>query len=145
MAVVNGMSEGGKLAKEICDSFGLKHVRSLTMHMPHVGLFDVTAEFYPEIDGIRQIVPILKKFELAERNPVKPLPPPSRYTRDSDMPKEVSIEVPISSVTKNIVMTVEVTGFRAWQIRRTVAICFFRFASWLIGGKINIEVNLEKK
>jgi hypothetical protein len=64
MMVVSGMSEGGRLANEICDAFGLKHVRDLKIHMPHNGIFTVTAEFYPEIDGVKQFTPILKKFRL---------------------------------------------------------------------------------
>jgi hypothetical protein len=66
MAIMAAGGTGGKLAKEICDAFGLKYVRKLDIHMAYNEIFTVTAEFYPEIDGIRQMVPILKKFELVE-------------------------------------------------------------------------------
>lgn len=90
MAVVTGKSEGGMLAKEICDAFGLKHVRRLDFHMAHNEIFTVTAEFYPEIDGVRQAVPILKKFELV---PIKDeygtdgekVSPPSTFMNECDL------------------------------------------------------------
>ena len=63
--VTNG-GEGGRLAKELCDALGLKHVRNLIIQMPRNGLFTVTAEFYPEIDGVKQMTTILKKFRLEE-------------------------------------------------------------------------------
>ncbi|HUU40865.1 MAG TPA: hypothetical protein VMW42_07990 [Desulfatiglandales bacterium] len=59
-------SEAGKLAKEICDALGLKHVQRLDIHMAHDEIFTVTAKFYPEIDGMRQLPAIMKKFRLIE-------------------------------------------------------------------------------
>lgn len=67
MAVVNGCSEGGKIAREICDALGLKNVRDLKIHFPLRGCFTVEAEFYPEIDGVRQFPAILRKFDLVPR------------------------------------------------------------------------------
>ena len=55
---------GEKIAKEICDALGLKHVKTLDIHLAHNECFTVTAEFYPEIDGIKQISAILKKYNL---------------------------------------------------------------------------------
>ncbi len=63
-AVVTNGGEGGKLAKEICDALGLKHVQAIDIHMAVNEIFTVTAKFYLEIDGIRQFPAILRKFEL---------------------------------------------------------------------------------
>jgi hypothetical protein len=50
--------------KEICDALGLKHVRRLDIHMEVNSLVLVSAEFYPEKDGIVEITPILRKYHL---------------------------------------------------------------------------------
>ena len=61
MALVTGNM---KLAKEICDALGIKNCKRLDLHMAYDEIFTATVEFYPEIDGIEQMVPILKKFKL---------------------------------------------------------------------------------
>ena len=53
-----------KLTFEICEALGLKHVRKLDIHFAFDEMATVTAEFYPEIDGVKQMAPILKKFRL---------------------------------------------------------------------------------
>lgn len=65
MAILTGRGEGGKIAKEICDVLGLKHVRCLDLHMAINDIFTVTATFYPEIEGVKQFSTIIKKYKLA--------------------------------------------------------------------------------
>lgn len=55
-----------KVMKEICTALGLKHVNSFTLKASANSIVTVEAEFYPEIDGIQQLVPIFKKFYLTE-------------------------------------------------------------------------------
>ncbi len=64
MAIITGRDE---VCTEICEALGLKHVRKLNLHMGIDEIVTVEAEFYPEIDGVKQLVPILKKFELVEK------------------------------------------------------------------------------
>ena len=59
---------GEKLAIEICDALGLKHVKRLDIHIAKNEIFTVVAEIYPEIDGVKQLPAILKKFELVPIN-----------------------------------------------------------------------------
>lgn len=56
-----------KIGGEIADIFGLKHVRQIDIHIARHDVVTVTAEFYPEIDGVKQLLPILKKYELREK------------------------------------------------------------------------------
>ena len=65
----NSITGRDLLAKEICDVLGLKHVRKLDIHMAYDEIITVTAEFFPEVDGVKQFIPILKKFELVEKKP----------------------------------------------------------------------------
>lgn len=64
MAITANGSEGGKLAKEICDALGLKHVVDLKINMMAKGLFTIEAKMYMDQDGAKQLPAILKKFEL---------------------------------------------------------------------------------
>ena len=64
MALIANGTEGGKLAKEICDAFGLKHVTDLKIHMVANGVFTLEAKMYMEKDGAKKLPAILKKFEL---------------------------------------------------------------------------------
>ena len=59
------VSLSDNLAKEICDALGLKHVRKLDLHFEAGGVATVEAEIYPEVDGVKQIPTILKKFQLS--------------------------------------------------------------------------------
>ena len=61
------MSGNHRLAKEICDALGLKHVRKLDIHLACDEIMTATAEFYPEVDGVKQFPAILKKFELVPK------------------------------------------------------------------------------
>jgi hypothetical protein len=63
MSLVSGHS---KVCGEICGALGLKNVRTLDIHMPHDGMVVVKVELHPEEDGIKQMVPILKKYHLLE-------------------------------------------------------------------------------
>ncbi len=65
MAIITGRQIG----KEIADALGIKHCRKLDIRIDK--LVTVEAEFFPEIDGIKQLVPILKRFELVEKKPLK--------------------------------------------------------------------------
>ena len=52
---------------EICDVLGLKHVIRLDLHMALKEIVTIQAEFYPEIEGIRQLKSIIKDYELIEK------------------------------------------------------------------------------
>ncbi|PKN20888.1 MAG: hypothetical protein CVU71_03665 [Deltaproteobacteria bacterium HGW-Deltaproteobacteria-6] len=52
--------------KELADNFGLKHVRNLQINIPRDGIVTITAEIYPEIDGVRQLLTTIKKYRLEE-------------------------------------------------------------------------------
>ena len=52
------------VCKEICDALGLKHVLKLDFHMEVNSIVTVEAKVYPEVDGVRQLIPILKKCKL---------------------------------------------------------------------------------
>ena len=54
------------LAKEICDSLGLKNVKTLDIHLGVDDIVEIKAVFYPEIDGIKQFPAILKKYHLTD-------------------------------------------------------------------------------
>ena len=56
-----------KVCKEICDALGLRNVRSLDLHMRCNSIVTVTAEFCPEEDGMRKMIPILREFNLVEK------------------------------------------------------------------------------
>jgi hypothetical protein len=53
-----------QLGKELSDALGLKHVRMLDIHCEVNSLVTVTAEFYPEEDGVIQFPAILRKYKL---------------------------------------------------------------------------------
>ena len=57
-------AESINIGKEISDVLGLKHVKKLDIHMAHDEITTVEAVMYPEIDGVKQLPAILKKFEL---------------------------------------------------------------------------------
>ena len=65
------IATGPQIGKEIANALGIKHCRKLDIHMRMNELVTVEAEFFPEIDGIKQLVPILKRFELIEKKPLK--------------------------------------------------------------------------
>jgi hypothetical protein len=50
-----------------------------------------------------------------------------------------SATIPIKSITKDMVMTVEVTGMERWRIRVKIAIQLIRVASWIMGVGVRIE------
>lgn len=53
-----------KVAAEFCEALGLKHVVSLDIHLALDEIMTVTAQFYPEEDGVKQMIPVFKKFRL---------------------------------------------------------------------------------
>ena len=55
-----------KVCKEISDALGLKNVRKLDLHMACGEVVTITAEFFPEVDGVKQLPAILKTYELHE-------------------------------------------------------------------------------
>ena len=56
-----------KFCQEICEALGLpKHCRSLELNMRYDSLATVKVEYYPEEEGIRRLIPILKKYYLLE-------------------------------------------------------------------------------
>ena len=57
-----------KLCGKIAEALGIKHCRMLELRM-HLGeIVTVKAEFYPEIDGVRQLDAIFKQYELVEKS-----------------------------------------------------------------------------
>ena len=56
-----------KVCLEIAKSFGIKHCRWLQIDMHVNEIVTVKAEFYPEIDGVRQLDTIFKQYELIEK------------------------------------------------------------------------------
>jgi len=55
-----------KFCQEICEALGLKHVRKLDLHMAFDEIVTVTIQFYPEEEGVKKLVPVLKKYNLIE-------------------------------------------------------------------------------
>lgn len=56
-----------KICKDIAEAFGIKNCRYLELRM-HIGeIVTVKAEFYPEIDGVKQLNTIFKQYELVEK------------------------------------------------------------------------------
>ena len=55
------------VCKDIAEALGIKYCRSLTIKMRLDSIVTVEAEFFPEIDGMKQLEPILKKYKLAEK------------------------------------------------------------------------------
>ena len=57
------------LGKKIAKAFGIKHCRSITIRMGVDEISTVTAEFYPEVDGVKQLESVLSEytFECTER------------------------------------------------------------------------------
>jgi hypothetical protein len=55
------------VCKEVCDALGLKNVRKLDLHMSVDDVVIVKVEYYPEINDIEKLVPILKKYQLVEK------------------------------------------------------------------------------
>ena len=53
-----------KIAKEICDILGLKHVRKLKLELAYDGLFTCEAEFLITKNQTKRLIPVLGKFEL---------------------------------------------------------------------------------
>lgn len=58
---------GRKIGKEIADALGIKHCRKLDIHISLKEFVTIEAEFYPEIDGVKQLLPVLKRYELVEK------------------------------------------------------------------------------
>ncbi len=67
------LSGKDNVCKEIADALGIKHCRKLDIRMRVDEIVTIDAEFYPEIDGIKQLVPILKEFVLVEKKPENPI------------------------------------------------------------------------
>lgn len=58
------VSPSDKICKEICGALKLKYARKLNIYMETGKSITAEVEFYPEIDGVRQLVPILRKLQL---------------------------------------------------------------------------------
>lgn len=56
-----------EIGKEICEAFGLKHVRKMDIHLEAHKTVIIDVEYSPEIDGVKQIAAIFRKFELTEK------------------------------------------------------------------------------
>lgn len=53
---------------EICEALGLKfkHIRKLDLHMAYNEIVTVSVEYNPEEEGVKRLIPILKKFNLVD-------------------------------------------------------------------------------
>ena len=49
---------------EICEALGLKNVRKFNLSMGIGEATIATVEYFPEADGVKAVIPILKKFKL---------------------------------------------------------------------------------
>lgn len=56
-----------RIGGEIAETLGIKHCKSLVIRMHSRDIVTVTAEIYPEIDGVRQWNTIFKQYELVEK------------------------------------------------------------------------------
>lgn len=52
---------------DIAEALGIKHCRKLVLRMEVNEPVIVEAEYYPEKDGLKALVPILKQFMLVEK------------------------------------------------------------------------------
>lgn len=59
--------DGNMIGKEIADMFGIKHCKHLQIDLAKNQAVTIIAEFYPEIDGVKQCLAILKRYELVEK------------------------------------------------------------------------------
>jgi len=50
-----------------------------------------------------------------------------------------SIDIPIASVTKDLTVQVNLTGFRQWHLRLRVGMVLMRLAIWISGMGCNVE------
>ena len=57
-----------KLCAKIAKALGIKHCKSLDLRMRLNEIVSIKAEFYPEIDGIKQLESVFKEYELIEKS-----------------------------------------------------------------------------
>lgn len=84
------MATGHNIGKEIADALGIKHCRKFVIHIPLKEKVTVEAEFLPEIDGVKQLLPIIKKYELVEKSKEYGMdgdktPPPKKFVNERDL------------------------------------------------------------
>lgn len=87
MAYLSGHSSA---CKEIAEALGIKHCKKLDIRMRLDEIVTVEAKFYPEIDGVKQLEPIFKKYELVERTEEYGLdgdktPVPKNFVNERDL------------------------------------------------------------
>jgi len=63
-AICGGGRDGDKIAKQICDIFGLNHVYDIKIHMSVNDVFTLTVEMNMDCDGAKKLPAILQKFQL---------------------------------------------------------------------------------
>jgi len=51
---------------EICDALGLKRVTSLQLNMKLGEIVRIEAEYFPDKEDLKKLIPILKRYELKE-------------------------------------------------------------------------------
>ena len=117
------------LPQEICGALGLKHVKSLDLHMAVDDVVTVTTEFYPEIDGVKQFPSILKKYGLYEIN------------KASQTLSTVNLDV--KNIVGSLTLDVELSGMKAFSWRLWAGKFIIKFAALVIGCKIEIETKHE--
>jgi hypothetical protein len=57
----------GKVAEELCNALGLKHVRSLDIRLAVGEIGMAVVRYYLTEDDVTAMIPIMKKYELVER------------------------------------------------------------------------------
>jgi len=50
-----------------------------------------------------------------------------------------SIEIPMASVTKDVTVNVNLTGFRQWHMRLRIGLVLMRLAIWISGMGCKVE------
>jgi len=60
------------ICAKIAEELGIKHCRKLHIKMDVDSMVIVEAEFFPEVDGVEQLEPILKEYYLAEKENEEP-------------------------------------------------------------------------
>ena len=52
---------------------------------------------------------------------------------------DLNARVPMTRITRDITMNIEVTGVRVWRVRMWLAVKIMRLAAWVAGVGIKIE------
>ena len=88
-----GIATHNPVCKEICDALGLKNARKFVLTMEIDSIVTVDVEYFPEIDGMKQIRRSLAKYKLVPREEGEyggdggKTPPPVHIVNERDLPE----------------------------------------------------------